>query len=55
MINACSINPNAVNLKIVPNHDGIFNSRLSHNYSIELWKYLYLWLIVKWFQRMCRV
>ena len=44
VINAFSSNLSTVNLKMFPNHGGIFACRLIPNHSIELW-------IVKRFQR----
>ena len=55
-INAFASNWNTVNLKIFPNHGGIFTWRWwSLDHSIELWKDLFLKLIVKRGQRLCRV
>ena len=54
-INAFSSNLNPVDLKIFPNHSGIFISRWSRHNSIELWKDLFLRYIVKKFWRVCHV
>ena len=56
MINAFSSSLNTENLKNFPNHGVmIFTWRLSHDHSIELWKDLFLNLIVKRFQRLFHV
>ena len=55
LINAFSSNLNPVDLKIFPNHSGIFISRWSRHNSIELWKDLFLRYIVKKFWRVCHV
>ena len=54
-INALSSNLNPVDLKVFPNHSGIFISRWSRHNSIELWKDLSLRHIVKKFWRVCHV
>ena len=37
------------------NHEGIYTWSLSPDQSAELWKYLFLKLIFKSFQRLCHV
>ena len=53
--NSFSSNLNTVNLKIFANHEVIYTWRQNPDYSTELWKYLYLKLIFKRFQRLHRV
>ena len=50
-----SNNLNTVNQKSFPNHGGVFTCRLSTGNSIEVWKDLFLKLIVKSFQKFCHV
>ena len=44
-----------VNLKIFANHKGIYTWRQSSDRSTELWKYLFLKLIIRSFQMLCLV
>ena len=46
-------NLKTVNLKIFADHEGIYTWIQNHDQSTELWKYLFLKLIVKSFQRLC--
>ena len=53
MITAFLTNLNTVNLKILPNHGGIFMRRFGTDHSLELWKDLSSRLIVKKLKRLC--
>ena len=55
MANVFSSNLKTVNLIIFANHGVTYTRRENSNQSTQLWKDLFLRLIVKKFQRLCHV